>query len=116
MAMDAIRASRARNGWTRCPPWRTVRGLPRRDRSRRELRPLLPGPDDAAGGEARSDLVLGAGGGGLAAVAAARSLGGVVRAFRTTAGGREQVESLGAASSSSKFDESGRGRGVTPRR
>src|SRR5690606_23042954 len=41
-------------------------------------------------------LVIGAGVAGLAAVAVARGLGAVVRAFDTRAAAREQVQSLGA--------------------
>src|SRR5205085_9872563 len=41
-------------------------------------------------------LVLGAGGGGLEAIATAGGLGAVVRGFGVRAAGREQVRSLGA--------------------
>ncbi|RJS15995.1 Re/Si-specific NAD(P)(+) transhydrogenase subunit alpha [Corallococcus sp. H22C18031201] len=56
-------------------------------------------------------LVIGAGVAGLAAVAAARSLGAEVRAFDTRAAAKEQVESLGAAFLQVDIKESGEGTG-----
>jgi NAD(P) transhydrogenase subunit alpha len=56
-------------------------------------------------------LVVGAGVAGLAAIAAARSLGAVVRAFDTRPAVREQVESLGASFIDFHFNESGEGTG-----
>ncbi len=56
-------------------------------------------------------LVVGAGVAGLAAVAAARSLGAVVKAFDTRPATREQVESLGGVFIEFKFEESGEGEG-----
>ena len=56
-------------------------------------------------------LVVGAGVAGLAAVATAKSLGAVVRAFDTRPAVREQVESLGGIFLEFKFEESGEGEG-----
>jgi NAD(P) transhydrogenase subunit alpha len=56
-------------------------------------------------------LVIGAGVAGLAAVAAARALGAVVRAFDTRAAVKEQVKSLGAEFLELDFKESGEGAG-----
>jgi len=56
-------------------------------------------------------LVLGAGVAGLAAIAAARGLGAVVKAFDTRAAVREQVESLGAQFVPFDFKEEGEGAG-----
>jgi proton-translocating NAD(P)+ transhydrogenase subunit alpha len=56
-------------------------------------------------------LILGAGVAGLAAIAAARGLGAVVKAFDTRPVVREQVESLGAQFVEFKFEESGEGAG-----
>jgi NAD(P) transhydrogenase subunit alpha len=56
-------------------------------------------------------MIIGAGVAGLAAIAAAKSLGAVVRAFDTRPAVREQVESLGAAFLEFKFEESGEGAG-----
>ena len=56
-------------------------------------------------------LVIGAGVAGLAAIAAARSLGAVVRAFDTRAATREQVESLGGEFLEVEMEESGEGKG-----
>jgi NAD(P) transhydrogenase subunit alpha len=56
-------------------------------------------------------LVLGAGVAGLAAIACARSLGAVVRAFDTRPQVREQVESLGATFVEMPALESGEGEG-----
>jgi NAD(P) transhydrogenase subunit alpha len=73
---------------------------------------FFPGQMTAAGRVKPAQiLVLGAGVAGLAAVAAARSLGAVVRAFDTRPAVREQVESLGASFLEFKFDESGEGTG-----
>jgi NAD(P) transhydrogenase subunit alpha len=56
-------------------------------------------------------LVLGAGVAGLAAIAAAKGLGAVVKAFDTRPVVREQVESLGAQFIEFKFEEAGEGAG-----
>ncbi len=56
-------------------------------------------------------LILGAGVAGLAAIAAARGLGAVVKAFDTRPVVREQVESLGAQFIEFKFEEAGEGAG-----
>ena len=56
-------------------------------------------------------LVIGAGVAGLAAIAAARSLGAVVKAFDTREAVREQVQSLGAEFLELEFEESGDGGG-----
>lgn len=56
-------------------------------------------------------LVIGAGVAGLAAVGAARSMGGVVRAFDTRPEVREQVESMGASFLEVEMDEDGSGTG-----
>ncbi|MFT4622496.1 MAG: NAD(P) transhydrogenase subunit alpha [Myxococcota bacterium] len=56
-------------------------------------------------------LVIGAGVAGLAAIAAARSLGAVVRAFDVRPAAKEQVESLGADFLMLDFEESGDGGG-----
>ena len=56
-------------------------------------------------------LILGAGVAGLAAVAAAKGLGAVVKAFDTRPVVREQVESLGAQFIEFKFEEAGEGAG-----
>ncbi len=56
-------------------------------------------------------LVIGAGVAGLAAVATAKALGAVVRAFDTRPAVREQVESLGGTFLEFKFEESGEGEG-----
>jgi NAD(P) transhydrogenase subunit alpha len=56
-------------------------------------------------------LVLGAGVAGLAAIAAAKALGAVVKAFDTRPVVREQVESLGAQFIEFQFNESGEGAG-----
>ena len=73
---------------------------------------FFPGQMTAAGrAKPAQVLVLGAGVAGLAAIAAARSLGAVVRAFDTRPAVREQVESLGATFIDFHFDESGEGVG-----
>jgi NAD(P) transhydrogenase subunit alpha len=56
-------------------------------------------------------LVIGAGVAGLAAIAAARGLGAIVRAFDTREAVRDQVKSLGAEFLELEFDESGDGAG-----
>jgi NAD(P) transhydrogenase subunit alpha len=56
-------------------------------------------------------LVIGAGVAGLAAIAAARGLGAVVRAFDTRAAAKEQVQSLGAEFLEVHVQESGEGGG-----
>jgi len=56
-------------------------------------------------------LVIGAGVAGLAAVGAARSMGGIVRAFDTRPEVREQVESMGASFLEVEMDEDGSGSG-----
>jgi len=56
-------------------------------------------------------LVIGAGVAGLAAIAAARSLGAVVRAFDVRPSVKEQCESLGAQFLMVDIDESGEGSG-----
>ena len=73
---------------------------------------FFPGQMTAAGrAKPAQVLVLGAGVAGLAAIAAARSLGAVVRAFDTRPAEREQVESLGATFVDFHFTESGEGAG-----
>ncbi len=73
---------------------------------------FFPGQVTAAGKVKPAQvLVIGAGVAGLAAVAAARSLGAVVRAFDTRPAVREQVESLGAQFLKFDFKESGEGEG-----
>ena len=73
---------------------------------------FFPGQVTAAGRVKPAQvLVIGAGVAGLAAIAAARSLGAVVRAFDTRAAVREQVESLGAQFLEFEFDEAGEGQG-----
>lgn len=56
-------------------------------------------------------LIIGAGVAGLAAIAAARGLGAIVRAFDTRAAVKEQVESLGGEFLELQFAESGEGAG-----
>ena len=56
-------------------------------------------------------LIIGAGVAGLAAIAAARGMGAVVKAFDTRPAVKEQVESLGAAFLELDFEESGEGGG-----
>jgi NAD(P) transhydrogenase subunit alpha len=73
---------------------------------------FLPGQMTAAGKvNPAKVLVVGAGVAGLAAIAAAKSLGAQVRAFDTRAASREQVESLGAQFVELDFKESGEGEG-----
>ena len=56
-------------------------------------------------------MVIGAGVAGLAAIAAARSMGAVVKAFDTRPAVKEQVESLGASFLDLAVEESGEGGG-----
>ena len=56
-------------------------------------------------------LVIGAGGAGLAAIGAAKSLGAIVRAFDTRPVVKEQVESMGAEFLELDFSEDGTGSG-----
>ncbi|MGM0575592.1 MAG: Re/Si-specific NAD(P)(+) transhydrogenase subunit alpha [Myxococcota bacterium] len=56
-------------------------------------------------------LVIGAGVAGLQAIATARSMGAVVRAFDTRLAVKEQVQSLGAEFLELEFEESGEGEG-----
>jgi NAD(P) transhydrogenase subunit alpha len=73
---------------------------------------FFPGQITAAGRARPAQvLVLGAGVAGLAAIAAARGLGAVVKAFDTRSVVREQVESLGAAFVEFTFAEEGEGQG-----
>ena len=73
---------------------------------------FFPGQVTAAGRVKPAEvLVIGAGVAGLAAIAACRSLGAVVRAFDTRPAVREQVQSLGARFVEFHFDESGEGEG-----
>ncbi|HEY1694513.1 MAG TPA: Re/Si-specific NAD(P)(+) transhydrogenase subunit alpha [Polyangiaceae bacterium] len=73
---------------------------------------FLGGQMTAAGRVAPAQvLVLGAGVAGLAAIACAKSLGAVVRAFDTRPQVREQVESLGATFVEMPTVESGEGEG-----
>ncbi len=73
---------------------------------------FLPGQVTAAGRVKPAQvLVVGAGVAGLAAIATARSLGAVVRAFDTRPAVKEQVESLGAQFLKFTFEEKGEGEG-----
>jgi NAD(P) transhydrogenase subunit alpha len=73
---------------------------------------FFPGQVTAAGRVMPAQvMIIGAGVAGLAAVAAAKSLGAVVRAFDTRPAVREQVESLGGQFLEFKFEESGEGEG-----
>ena len=73
---------------------------------------FLPGQVTAAGRVKPAHvLVVGAGVAGLAAIATAKSLGAVVRAFDTRPAVKEQVESLGAQFLKFEFKESGEGEG-----
>jgi NAD(P) transhydrogenase subunit alpha len=56
-------------------------------------------------------LVIGAGVAGLAAIAAAKGLGAIVRAFDTRAAVKDQVKSLGGEFLEVQFEESGEGKG-----
>lgn len=73
---------------------------------------FFPGQVTAAGRVKPAEvLIIGAGVAGLAAIAACRSLGAIVRAFDTRPAVREQVESLGARFLEFSFEESGEGAG-----
>ncbi len=73
---------------------------------------FFPGQITAAGRVKPAQvMVIGAGVAGLAAIACARSLGAVVRAFDTRPSVREQVQSLGAQFLPFDFKESGEGAG-----
>lgn len=73
---------------------------------------FFPGQMTAAGRVKPAQvLVVGAGVAGLAAIACARSLGAIVRAFDTRPAVREQVQSLGATFLPLDFQESGEGVG-----
>ncbi len=73
---------------------------------------FFPGQVTAAGRVKPAQVfIVGAGVAGLAAIAAARSLGAQVKAFDTRPAVREQVESLGAQFVEFKFEESGEGTG-----
>jgi len=73
---------------------------------------FFPGQVTAAGRARPAQvLVLGAGVAGLAALAAAKSLGATVKAFDTRAASREQVESLGGTFIPFDFQEAGEGEG-----
>jgi proton-translocating NAD(P)+ transhydrogenase subunit alpha len=73
---------------------------------------FFPGQTTAAGRVKPAQvLIIGAGVAGLAAIACARSLGAVVRAFDTRPSVREQVQSLGATFLPFEFAESGEGVG-----
>ncbi|MGE0449877.1 MAG: Re/Si-specific NAD(P)(+) transhydrogenase subunit alpha [Vicinamibacterales bacterium] len=73
---------------------------------------FIPGQMTAAGKVPPAKVfIVGAGVAGLAAIAAAKSLGAQVRAFDTRAASREQVESLGAQFVELEFTESGEGEG-----
>ena len=73
---------------------------------------FFPGQITAAGKVKPAQvMIIGAGVAGLAAIAAARSMGAVVRAFDTRPAVREQVQSLGARFLEFRFEESGEGEG-----
>jgi H+-translocating NAD(P) transhydrogenase subunit alpha len=73
---------------------------------------FFPGQVTAAGRVKPAQVfIVGAGVAGLAAIAAARSLGAQVKAFDTRPAVREQVESLGAQFVEFKFEEPGEGAG-----
>jgi H+-translocating NAD(P) transhydrogenase subunit alpha len=73
---------------------------------------FFPGQMTAAGRVKPAQvMVIGAGVAGLAAIACARSLGAVVRAFDTRPSVREQVQSLGASFLTIELQESGEGGG-----
>jgi len=73
---------------------------------------FFPGQMTAAGRVKPAQVfIVGAGVAGLAAIAAARSLGAQVRAFDTRPAVREQVESLGATFVEFTFGETGEGVG-----
>ena len=73
---------------------------------------FFPGQVTAAGRVRPAEvLIIGAGVAGLAAIAAARSLGAIVRAFDVRSSVREQVESLGAEFLEVTIEEDGEGSG-----
>src|SRR5262245_24030192 len=73
---------------------------------------FFPGQVTAAGRVKPAQvLVIGAGVAGLAAIAASKALGAVVKAFDTRPVVREQIESLGGQFIEFKFEESGEGAG-----
>jgi H+-translocating NAD(P) transhydrogenase subunit alpha len=73
---------------------------------------FFPGQVTAAGRVKPAQVfIVGAGVAGLAAIAAAKSLGAQVRAFDTRPAVREQVESLGATFVEFTFNETGEGGG-----
>lgn len=73
---------------------------------------FFPGQVTAAGRVKPAQvMIIGAGVAGLAAIACARSLGAVVRAFDTRPSVREQVQSLGATFIEFDYKESGEGVG-----
>jgi NAD(P) transhydrogenase subunit alpha len=73
---------------------------------------FFPGQVTAAGRIKPAEvLVVGAGVAGLAAIAASKALGAMVRAFDTRPAVREQVQSLGARFLEFSFEESGEGEG-----
>jgi NAD(P) transhydrogenase subunit alpha len=73
---------------------------------------FFPGQVTAAGRVKPAQVfIIGAGVAGLAAIAAAKSLGAQVKAFDTRPAVREQVESLGGQFVEFKFEEAGEGAG-----
>ena len=77
-----------------------------------QLKGFFPGQVTAAGRIRPAEvLIIGAGVAGLAAIAAARSLGAIVRAFDVRSAVREQVESLGAEFLEVLLEEEGEGEG-----
>ncbi len=73
---------------------------------------FFPGQVTAAGRVKPAQVfIVGAGVAGLAAIAAAKAMGAVVKAFDTRPAVREQVESLGAQFVEFKFEETGEGQG-----
>jgi NAD(P) transhydrogenase subunit alpha len=73
---------------------------------------FFPGQVTAAGRVKPAQvLIIGAGVAGLAAIAASKALGAVVKAFDTRPVVREQIESLGGQFIEFKFDEAGEGAG-----
>jgi NAD(P) transhydrogenase subunit alpha len=73
---------------------------------------FFPGQVTAAGRVKPAQVfIVGAGVAGLAAIAAAKALGAVVKAFDTRPAVREQVESLGGQFVEFKFEEAGEGAG-----
>ncbi|KNZ71823.1 NAD(P) transhydrogenase, mitochondrial, partial [Termitomyces sp. J132] len=72
---------------------------------------FLTGQATAAGCVSRKVLVIGAGVAGLSAIATAKRLGAIVRAFDTRSAAREQVQSLGAEFLEVTIQEEGGGGG-----